>query len=131
MKKALLIGLAFSFIDAALGAQSSRRRRRCIERERTYVFLVRGGAKSMQVGGELVNQTTNGADVNGTAIRGGQVLKVAPGDMITIPPNVPHVWLIDPGQFVQYSLLRSGRVRARSRAEVGFERGSTSIRTHS
>lgn len=30
MKKALLIGLAFSFIDAALGAQSIPARRHCI-----------------------------------------------------------------------------------------------------
>ena len=59
----------------------------------------------MQVGGELVNPTPNGADVAGTA-RGGQVLKVGPGDMITIPPNVPHVWRISNEQFVEYSLLR-------------------------
>ena len=74
--------------------------------DRTYIFLVRGGAASMHVGGELVNPTRNGADVTGTAIHGGQVLKVGPGDMITIPPKVPHAWLIGNGQFVEYSLLR-------------------------
>jgi mannose-6-phosphate isomerase-like protein (cupin superfamily) len=82
-----------------------------LHRDRTYIFFVKSGAASMQVGGELVNPVTNGADVDGTAIRGGQVLRVGPGDVITIPPNVPQVWIMEPGQFVAYSLLRVRQAR--------------------
>ena len=58
----------------------------------TEVWVVRDGSGIVATGGELVGKKegTSPGEFSGTAIRGGVERTVGPGDIVFIPPGVPH-----------------------------------------
>ncbi len=56
------------------------------------VWVVTSGSATAITGGELLNQTqrANADDIAGTEIRGGVEQPLKPGDLIFVPPGVPH-----------------------------------------
>ena len=58
----------------------------------TEVWVVRDGSGVVATGGELVNKKEGAApgEFSGTAIRGGVERVISAGDIVFIPPGVPH-----------------------------------------
>ena len=63
-----------------------------IHGDRGDVWLVREGSGTLVTGGELVDakRSANGLDQSGSGIRGGVERVIKAGDIVFIPPGVPH-----------------------------------------
>ena len=75
----------------------------------TDIFVVQDGGGVLQIGGEIVDRQNSANGATGTSIRGGENYKLSAGDVINIPPNVPHAWHLDPGQHVTYLVVKVKR----------------------
>jgi mannose-6-phosphate isomerase-like protein (cupin superfamily) len=82
----------------------------------TEVYHIIDGSGTFVTGGQMVDPTPSPADgttvkilvgpsTNGSAIRGGQSRKVAPGDVIVIPPGVAH-WFSAVDSDMNYLVVR-------------------------
>ena len=72
----------------------------------TDVFMVQSGGGILQVGGEILDRKDSANGATGSSIRGGEKYQMAVGDVINIPPNVAHNWLLTPGQSVTYFIVK-------------------------
>jgi mannose-6-phosphate isomerase-like protein (cupin superfamily) len=72
----------------------------------TDVFMVQSGGGVLQVGGDIVDRKDSANGATGTSIRGGELHTMGVGDVINIPPNVAHNWLLKPGQSVTYFIVK-------------------------
>jgi len=52
------------------------------------------------------SKTTTAGEVRGPSIEGGERQKIAPGDILHIPPKTPHQVLLDPGAQITYFTLK-------------------------
>ena len=76
------------------------------ETESDVQISIRGYATSI-VGGTLVDpESLPRKQIRGTAIEGGTHRVLAPGDIMHIPPGVPHQLLIDPSTPYMYLLIK-------------------------
>ena len=66
------------------------------------VVFVQSGAGTLLVGGEMINRTGS----RGDGIAGGMRYPVAAGDMLHIPAETPHGYLVPAGGHVTYVLVR-------------------------
>ena len=66
------------------------------------VVFVQSGAGTLLVGGEMLNRTGG----RGTGISGGMRYPLGPGDMIHIPRETPHSYLVPEGGHITYVLVR-------------------------
>lgn len=74
--------------------------------ESDYYVGVRGKA-TFVIGGELVEpETLPRKQIRGTAIKGGVVRTIGPGDIIHVPVNTPHHLIIDPESPYMYLLIK-------------------------
>src|SRR5215469_11823986 len=71
------------------------------------VFFVQSGSATLLVGGTMVNAETVGPDEkrNG-CIRGGTRIKLSPGDVVRIPPRVPHQVLLEGSHEFDYLVIK-------------------------
>lgn len=71
------------------------------------VFLVQSGSATLLIGGTLVNGETVGPHEkrNGT-IQGGVRRKLSAGDVVRIPPRVPHQVLLDGAPEFNYFVIK-------------------------
>jgi len=71
------------------------------------IFLVKSGSATLLVGGTYINGETVAPHEkrNGT-IQGGQRVKLSPGDIVRIPPRVPHQLLLDGGREFTYFVVK-------------------------
>ena len=72
------------------------------------VVIVHSGRGTLLVGGEMVNPTGNATtgEYLGTAIEGGQRYDLGPGDVIHIPPGLPHSFLVADDGHLTYVLVK-------------------------
>ena len=70
------------------------------------VVLIQSGAAVLQVGGVLVEPRGTPPELTGRAIRGGEQYAVAAGDILHIPADTPHRYLVPEGGQVTYVLVR-------------------------
>lgn len=71
------------------------------------IFIVVGGAATLQVGGEVVGgKTTAPGEIRGVSIQGGQKTKMAPGDVLHIPAKTPHQVLVEAGGEFTYMIVK-------------------------
>jgi mannose-6-phosphate isomerase-like protein (cupin superfamily) len=77
-----------------------------LHKAETDVFMIQSGGGVLQVGGEIVDRKDNAGGATGSSIRGGEKHAMAVGDVINIPPNVPHNWLLTSGQSVTYFIVK-------------------------
>lgn len=63
-----------------------------IHEDRGDVWFVREGSGTLVTGGELVDprRSASGVDLSGSAIRGGIERTIKAGDVVFIPPGIPH-----------------------------------------
>ena len=73
------------------------------------IFVVQSGNATLIVGGEMVNAKTSAPnEVRGTSIKNGTEHKIGPGDIIHIPPKVPHQLMVGKGKFT-YFVVKVGQ----------------------
>ena len=70
------------------------------------VVFIRSGEGILQVGGEITNRRGSNGEYSGDGIAGGIRYPVAAGDLLRIPANTPHRYLVPAGGHVTYVLLR-------------------------
>jgi mannose-6-phosphate isomerase-like protein (cupin superfamily) len=70
-----------------------------IHEKQADLLLIRSGEGAVLVGGKIVDGKPSGAgEVRGRAIEGGTKYPIAAGDILYIPANMVHQFLIEPGQ---------------------------------
>jgi hypothetical protein len=65
------------------------------------------GSGTLIIGGTMTGgKTTAPGEVRGPSIDGGAKQKIAPGDILHIPPKIPHQVLLEPGTQITYFVLK-------------------------
>jgi len=69
---------------------------------------VQSGEGTLLLGGKMINSKGNSAsgEYSGTGIEGGERHPIATGDVIHIPPTVPHSFLVPKGKHIAYVLVK-------------------------
>jgi mannose-6-phosphate isomerase-like protein (cupin superfamily) len=76
------------------------------ETESDVQISVRGSATSV-IGGELIDaEQRPRKQIRGSSIRGGERRELLPGDIMHIPPGLPHQLLIDEAEPYMYLLIK-------------------------
>lgn len=71
------------------------------------IFVITAGEGTLTVGGKIADpKTTQPHEIRGTAITGGSQQKVAAGDVLTIPANMPHQLKVDAGKEIAYLAIK-------------------------
>jgi mannose-6-phosphate isomerase-like protein (cupin superfamily) len=71
------------------------------------VFFVQSGSATLLIGGTLVNGETVGPhEKRNGAIRGGVRQKLSAGDVVRIPPRVPHQLLLEGAPEFNYFVIK-------------------------
>lgn len=79
----------------------------------TDVFVVQDGEATILYGGTLENQTDAGnGELRGTRHIGGKSQKVSAGDVLVIPPGVPHQTIVEPGKMFFTLIVKVERKQA-------------------
>ena len=65
----------------------------------TDVFIVQGGEATVLYGGKIEgSRDTGNGEIRGPKVEGGKSQKVAAGDVLVMPPGVPHQTVVEPGK---------------------------------
>ena len=65
----------------------------------TDVFIVQGGEATILYGGNIEGaQDTGNGEIRGPRVVGGKSQKVSAGDVLVMPPGVPHQTVVEPGK---------------------------------
>ena len=70
------------------------------------VVFIQSGAGTLVVGGELIDRAGGNGEYRGTGISGGVSYPVSRGDILHIPADTPHRYLVPEGGHVTYVLVR-------------------------
>jgi len=71
------------------------------------VFVVESGEATLITGGTIVGvKNTAPNEVRGQSIQDGMKRKLATGDFVRIPANVPHQFLVDDGKQITYAVMK-------------------------
>ena len=73
------------------------------------VVIVQSGEGTLLVGGRMIGaRTGNGGagEYLGTGIEGGDRHPLGPGDVVHIPPGLPHSFLVPKGKHITYVLVK-------------------------
>lgn len=72
------------------------------------VVIVQSGEGALLLGGKMVNpKAGSGAgEYLGTGIDGAEQRPLGPGDIVHIPPKVPHSFLVPKGKHITYVLVK-------------------------
>ena len=70
-------------------------------------FVVVDGNATLVSGGTMVNgASTAPGEVRGDSITGGKEMKLKKGDIVHIPPNIPHQLVLAKGDTFQYFIIK-------------------------
>jgi mannose-6-phosphate isomerase-like protein (cupin superfamily) len=71
------------------------------------IFIVQAGEATLVAGGQIVGgKSTAPGEIRGESITDGVKRRIAPGDVIHIPANMPHQVLLDPGARFTYMVVK-------------------------
>ncbi len=71
------------------------------------VFIVQEGGGTLVIGGKVAGgRATGPGEIRGDSIQGGEKRKLAPGDVVHIPANLPHQVLLAPGGRITYLIVK-------------------------
>jgi mannose-6-phosphate isomerase-like protein (cupin superfamily) len=71
------------------------------------VIVIQTGSATLVTGGDVVNPTPTGPnEIQGSSIQGGVSRAIGPGDIIEIPPGVPHQFILAPGTQITYLVVK-------------------------
>lgn len=80
------------------------------------IYVVIDGTATLVTGGTLVGRTDNGpGEYRATGIEGGQRRTLAAGDIVHIPPGIPHHVMVADGDAISYFLLKARGLQAGER----------------
>ena len=96
------------------GAASLWRRSKSGEAElhktKTDLMVIQEGSATLVFGGAISDaRTTQPGEIRGSSIKGGESRKLAPGDIIRIPSNTPHQFILEKGESISYFALKLTR----------------------
>lgn len=81
-----------------------------LHRTKTDLLIVEDGEATLVYGGTIPDaRSTSVAEVRGTSIAGGMSRKLGPGDVIRIPPNTPHQFILAKGKSISYLAVKIAR----------------------
>lgn len=79
-----------------------------LHEEMADFFVVRSGSATLVTGGRLTGpRTISKGEQAGDGVEGGVTRRVAPGDVVHIPPGIPHHVTLAPGETVTYLLIKA------------------------
>jgi mannose-6-phosphate isomerase-like protein (cupin superfamily) len=71
------------------------------------VIVVVSGAGTLIIGGTMPgSKHTAPGEVRAPSVEGGERQKIAPGDILHIPPKTPHQVMLEPGAQITYFTLK-------------------------
>ena len=72
------------------------------------VVIVQSGEGVLQLGGTMIGKKTGSGpgEFLGTRLDGGERHPLNPGDVVHIPPTVPHSFLVPAGKHITYVLVK-------------------------
>jgi len=71
------------------------------------LIVVQSGHATIVIGGKIINgQTTAADEIRGTSIEGGETISLKAGDILHVPSKTPHQVVLDPGQTLDYIVLK-------------------------
>jgi mannose-6-phosphate isomerase-like protein (cupin superfamily) len=71
------------------------------------LIVVQSGHATIVIGGRILNgQTTAPNEIRGTSIEGGERQSLKAGDVLHVSAKTPHQVLLDPGQTLDYFVLK-------------------------
>jgi mannose-6-phosphate isomerase-like protein (cupin superfamily) len=71
------------------------------------VIVIQTGTATLVTGGDVIDPTPTGPnEIQGTSVKGGVSRQIGPGDVIEIPPGVPHQFLLAPGTQITYLVVK-------------------------
>jgi uncharacterized RmlC-like cupin family protein len=71
------------------------------------LIVVQSGQATIIIGGKVLNgKTTAANEIRGTSIEGGERQALKAGDIVHVPAKTPHQVLLDPGQTLDYVVLK-------------------------
>jgi|SRR6516164_2910386 quercetin dioxygenase-like cupin family protein len=71
-----------------------------------FIYVISGEA-NIVVGGTMVDgKTTGPGEIRGPSLNGEETKKAAAGDVLHIPPKVPHWFKVDPGKQITYLVVK-------------------------
>jgi len=93
------------------GAASLWRRAKSGEAElhktKTDLMVIEEGSATLVFGGTIPDaHTTQPNEIRGSSIKGGESRKLQPGDIVRIPANTPHQFVLEKGQSISYFALK-------------------------
>jgi mannose-6-phosphate isomerase-like protein (cupin superfamily) len=78
-----------------------------VHQTKADVIVIQSGAATLVTGGDVMDPTPAGAnELQGSSIKNGVSHTLAPGDVIEIPPGVPHQFLLAPGTQITYLVVK-------------------------
>lgn len=78
-----------------------------VHENQTDIMVVQGGEATLIVGGELVSsKTIRPGELQGESIKGGVKKTLSPGDIVHVPPGMPHQFVLDPGKQITYFVVK-------------------------
>jgi uncharacterized RmlC-like cupin family protein len=78
-----------------------------VHENQTDVIVVQSGEATLVVGGELIDsKTTRPGELQGSGIKDGVKKSLLPGDVVHIPPGMPHQFFLDPGKQITYFVVK-------------------------
>jgi mannose-6-phosphate isomerase-like protein (cupin superfamily) len=72
------------------------------------VVIVQSGEGTLVLGGDMVGRKSGSSpgEYVGTSIRGGERHALGAGDVVHIPPKIPHAFLVAAGKHLTYVLVK-------------------------
>jgi len=71
------------------------------------LIVIQSGQATIIVGGKIINgKTTAPNEIRGTSIEGGEKQSLKAGDVVHVPVKTPHQVLLEPGQTLDYIVLK-------------------------
>ena len=79
-----------------------------VHKAKNDFFVVESGECTLVTGGAVIGpRTTAPGEVRGSSIQGGERRRIAQGDVVHIPANVPHQMLLDAGGQITYAVVKT------------------------
>jgi mannose-6-phosphate isomerase-like protein (cupin superfamily) len=71
------------------------------------IMFIQSGEGTLITGGTVIDpKTTQPHEIRGSGIQGGKEMKIAAGDVITVPPKTPHQVKLEPGKEIVYMAVK-------------------------
>ena len=71
------------------------------------LIVVQSGHATIVIGGRILNgKSTAPHEIRGTSIEGGEKQVLKAGDVLHVPAKTPHQMLLEPGQTLDYIVLK-------------------------